>query len=76
MSIHAYIDDIRQRLIACHATNAMVVEASGGVFSESWVSKFRSGRMKNPRVETLSALDGALSTLECLEDMTETAQAA
>jgi hypothetical protein len=61
--IHTYIHRLRARLLACHATNQQLVEAGGGAFSPSWVSKFRAGRMANPRYETLLALDDALTAL-------------
>ena len=64
MDIQAHIATLRRRLGACRATNATISEASGGVLSESWISKFRAGRMVNPRVDTLMALETALEACE------------
>jgi hypothetical protein len=64
MDIQAHIATLRRRLGACRATNATLAAASGGVLSESWISKFRAGRMANPRVDTLLALETALEACE------------
>ena len=64
MDIQAHVTTLRQRLAACRATNATLAAASDGVLSESWISKFRSGRMANPRVDTLMALETALDACE------------
>jgi transcriptional regulator with XRE-family HTH domain len=63
MNITEHVDSLRARLLACHATREQVAAASGGVISSSWVSKFASGRMTNPRIDTLMALDDALNRL-------------
>ncbi len=65
MDIHAYIECLKTRLRDCHATRDQVAIATNGVVSASWVSKFASNRMRNPRVESLIALDLALESLEC-----------
>jgi transcriptional regulator with XRE-family HTH domain len=64
MSITDHVDLLRARLLACRATREQVAQASGGVISSSWVSKFASGRMTNPRIDTLTALDQALNSLD------------
>jgi hypothetical protein len=64
MDIKCYIPALRARLQACPATNLQLAGASHGVLSPSWISKFRSGRMLNPRVDTLSALMEALEHVE------------
>ncbi len=64
MDIQAHIANLHRRLIKCRATNAVLAEESGGILSESWISKFRAGRMANPRVDTLLALEKALCSCE------------
>jgi hypothetical protein len=64
MDIQAHVANLHRRLGACRATNAVLSEESGGVLSESWISKFRAGRMANPRVDTLLALEKALCSCE------------
>lgn len=64
MNIQSHLAGLRERLRACKATNAALVAASGGLLSESWISKFRAGHLINPRVDTLIALDKALSACE------------
>jgi transcriptional regulator with XRE-family HTH domain len=56
MNIREHVDLLRDRLKASTATNEQVAQASGGVISSSWVSKFASGRMLNPTIDTLVAL--------------------
>jgi len=41
-------------------TRDQIAAATGGALSSSWVSKFASGRMRNPRLDSLIALDQAL----------------
>jgi hypothetical protein len=64
MNIQTHLAGLRERLLACKATNAALVAASGGRLSESWISKFRAGHLSNPRVDTIVALDQALRSCE------------
>jgi hypothetical protein len=64
MNIQSHLAGLRERLRACKATNAALVAASDGRLSESWISKFRSGHLHNPRLDTLVALDAALKSCE------------
>jgi len=64
MDIQAHVANLHRRLGACRATNAALAAASANVLSESWISKFRAGRMANPRVDTLLALEKALCSCE------------
>ena len=64
MDIREHVDTLRTRLLRCTATRDQVAAATHGVLSSSWVSKFASGRMLNPRVESLVALDAALTEIE------------
>lgn len=64
MNIQAQINILRTRLRTCQATNAALSEAAAGELSPSWISKFRSGHLHNPRVDTLVALDRALNACE------------
>jgi len=61
MNIQSYIDDLRHRLRECPASRDQIALATAGVVSPSWVNKFAAGRMNNPRVDSLVALDQALS---------------
>ena len=63
MNIRTHVDALRSRLSECQATREEIAAATG-LLSASWVSKFASGRMKNPRVDSLVALDLALSSFE------------
>lgn len=64
MDIDTYIRQLRARLAACPLTRDQLAERTGGVLSASWVSKFASGVMDNPRADTLKALDTALTSCE------------
>ena len=64
MNLQTHLAGLRGRLLACRATNATLAAASGGVLSESWISKFRAGHMANPRMDTLLALETALEACE------------
>jgi hypothetical protein len=64
MNLQNHLGGLRERLLACRATNGTLAAASGGVLSESWISKFRAGHMVNPRVDTLMALETALEACE------------
>lgn len=69
MDIPAYIECLKTRLRDCHATRDQVALATGGVVSASWVSKFASNKMRNPRVDSLIALDLAIQSFECARPM-------
>lgn len=60
MNIQAYLDELRARVRACPASRDQIALATGGAISPSWVQKFAVGRMRNPRVDSLVALDQAL----------------
>jgi hypothetical protein len=64
MNIETHVETLRQRLLSCPATRQQVSAATDGELSASWVSKFAAGRMANPRVDSLVALDRALSQFE------------
>ncbi|MBP8282887.1 MAG: hypothetical protein KAX46_03085 [Chromatiaceae bacterium] len=61
MNIQGYIDDLRHRLRECPASRDQIALATDGVISPSWVNKFAAGRMNNPRMDSLVALEQALS---------------
>jgi hypothetical protein len=63
MNIQTYLDDLRSRVRECPASRDKIALATGGAVSPSWVNKFAAGRMRNPRVDSLVALDQALSTV-------------
>jgi predicted transcriptional regulator len=63
MNIQSYIDDLRRRLRECPASRDQIALATDGAVSPSWVNKFAAGRMNNPRVDSLMALDQALSEI-------------
>lgn len=60
MNLEAYLLELRSRLKDCHASQAEIAAASGGELSLSWVSKFNIGRLHNPGIRSLDALDKAL----------------
>lgn len=60
MDIDAYIAELRQRLAGCRLTREQVACRTGGALSASWISKFASGNMSNPRAASLKALDAVL----------------
>ena len=64
MNIQAHVDNLRCRLKKSPATYDEVAAATDGVVSSSWVAKFSAGRMKNPRVDSLIALENALGLCE------------
>lgn len=63
MNMQTYIEELRSRVLTCHATRDQIAAATHGVVSSSWVSKFAAGRMRNPRADSLVALDTALASL-------------
>jgi transcriptional regulator with XRE-family HTH domain len=63
MNIRSHVETLRQRLSVCRATREEIAVATG-LLSPSWVSKFAAGRMRNPRVDSLIALERALDALE------------
>jgi transcriptional regulator with XRE-family HTH domain len=62
MNIPEHIDALRAKLQRCPMTREQVARATGGTLSASWVSKFASGRMRNPRMDSLLALERALDS--------------
>jgi transcriptional regulator with XRE-family HTH domain len=60
MDIQEHIETLRARLRDSRLTREQVAAATGGALSASWVSKFASGRMRNPRVDSLMALERAI----------------
>ena len=65
MNAEQYTSELRRRLMRCGATNDAIAGLSQGAVSSSWVSKFRSGKIANPRVLSLAALARALDRAEC-----------
>ncbi len=59
MNANAYLLELRSRLRDCHATQAEIAAASGEL-SLSWVSKFNIGKLTNPSIRSLMALERAL----------------
>lgn len=59
MNANAYLLELRSRLRDCHATQAEIAAASGEL-SLSWVSKFNIGKLTNPSIRSLLALERAL----------------
>jgi transcriptional regulator with XRE-family HTH domain len=62
MNANAYLLELRSRLRDCHATQAEIAAASGEL-SLSWVSKFNIGKLTNPSIRSLLALEMALDQL-------------
>jgi transcriptional regulator with XRE-family HTH domain len=63
MNLHSHVEALKMRLAECPATREEIAAATG-LLSASWVSKFASGRMRNPRLDSLVALELALSHFE------------
>ncbi len=68
MNLENYVEAPRARLRDNPATRAGMSAATNGAISTSWVSKFASGRMQNPRVRTLIDLERAMSRLDATRD--------
>jgi transcriptional regulator with XRE-family HTH domain len=64
MELEKHLDHLRTRLAQCGATRKGLAAETGGKISASWISKFASGRMKNPRIDTLISIAKALDRLE------------
>jgi transcriptional regulator with XRE-family HTH domain len=62
MDICAHIESLRERLRASNMTRDQVAAATNGALSASWVSKFASGKMRNPRMDSLLALERAMDS--------------
>ncbi|NCC40583.1 MAG: XRE family transcriptional regulator [Gammaproteobacteria bacterium] len=62
MDICAHIESLRERLQASNMTRDQVAAATNGALSASWVSKFASGKMRNPRIDSLLALERAIES--------------
>jgi transcriptional regulator with XRE-family HTH domain len=60
MDIQNHVESLRAQLKTCPLTRDQIAAATGGALSSSWVSKFASGRMRNPRVDSLLALERAI----------------
>lgn len=60
MNIQAYLDELRARVRECPTSRDQLALATQGALSPSWINKFAAGRMRNPRVDSLVALDQAL----------------
>jgi len=63
MNIAEHVEALRAALRASPATYADVARHTGGRLSYDWVAKFAAGRMRNPTVTSLAALDQALQAL-------------
>lgn len=68
MNLETYVEALRARLRDNPATRAGMSAATNGALSTSWVSKFASGRMQNPRVKTLIDLERAMNRLDATRD--------
>lgn len=64
MNMQAHLETLRSRVKACPATQDELTSAGDGAFSSSWLNKFACGKMKNPRINSLDALDAALAKVE------------
>jgi hypothetical protein len=64
MDIDAYITTLQTRLADCPLTRDQLAQKTDGALSASWLSKFASGHMQNPRADSLRALDAALASCE------------
>ena len=62
MNLQTYVTDLRTRLREAPATQAEIAAASGEL-SLSWVSKFNIGKLTNPSIRSLLALERALDQL-------------
>jgi hypothetical protein len=68
MDIENHIEYLRTRLALCkgkpETSRKKLAAQTGGAISDSWISKFAEGRMANPRVGSLIALEKAMNELE------------
>lgn len=64
MDLIAHKDRLRARLLASRVHRMDLANASGGVISYSWLSKFANGWRDNPTITTLTALERVLDELE------------
>ena len=68
MDIKNHMEYLRNRLALCKGrpgtSRKRLAAQSGGVISDSWISKFAEGKMPNPRVGSLIALEQAMNDLE------------
>lgn len=68
MNMQHHMESLRERVRACRVTRAELSAACGGVVSPSWLSKFAAGRMKNPSVKSLMAVEIALNSAAAKRD--------
>lgn len=64
MNISEHVERLRVRVKSRTTSAKAIADATLGILSESWVYKFADGRMKNPRLKSLVALDQALTKIE------------
>jgi hypothetical protein len=64
MCTREIVESLRTRLLSCQHTRQAIAEQAGGVVSVSWVHKFAEGRMTNPTVASLIALESAIDACD------------
>lgn len=68
MELYTHIEYLRTRLALCkgrpETSRKRLAAQTGGVISDSWISKFAEGKMPNPQVGSLIALEKAMNDLE------------
>lgn len=60
MNLETYVSELRTRLREAPVTQREIARLAGPEISFSWVSKFSTGALKNPSVDSLLALERAL----------------
>ena len=63
MDIHAYLGDLQERTQAARGHYRDLLDLMNHAVSYSWISGFACGRLNNPRINALIALDRALERL-------------
>jgi len=60
MNLETYVSDLRARLREAPVTQREIARLAGQEISFSWVNKFATGALKNPSIDSLTALERAL----------------
>jgi transcriptional regulator with XRE-family HTH domain len=60
MNLQTYVTDLRSRLRETPVTQREIARLAGPEISFSWVNKFAAGALKNPSIDSLTALERAL----------------
>ena len=63
MDIHAYVRDLQTRAARHKGQYRQIIDLADGELSYSWLCKFASREINNPKVGALVALDRALARL-------------